>query len=65
MISERFGGHSTIENMVVTHRWCYEKYRSINDYDTLPDNPERYLSTQERIVDGQVVWQGGKQSRGA
>jgi len=65
MISERLGGHNTIENVVVTHRWCYEKYRSIDDYDTLPDNPERYLSNQESIVDGHVVWQGGKQSRGA
>ncbi|MHB1683542.1 MAG: group II intron reverse transcriptase/maturase [Bacilli bacterium] len=65
MISERLGGHNTIENVVVTHRWCYEKYRSINHYDTLPDRPERYLSNQESIVDGQVVWQGRKQSRGA
>ena len=44
MIPERLGGHDTIENVFVTHRWCSEKYRSANDYDTLPANPERYLS---------------------
>jgi len=60
MISERLGGHNTIENVVVAHRWCYEKYRSINDYDTLPANPEHYLSEQESILNGQVVWHGGK-----
>ena len=56
MISERLGGHNTIENVVVTHRWCYEKYRSDNGYDTLPNNPERYLSYHESIVNGRVVW---------
>jgi RNA-directed DNA polymerase len=56
MIPERLGGHNTIENVVVTHRWCYEKYRLANGYDTLPNNPERYLSYHESIVNGRVVW---------
>lgn len=56
MIPERLGGHNTIENVVLTHRWCYEKYRSAHGYDTLPEHPERYLSVHESIVNGQVVW---------
>ncbi len=56
MIPERLGGHSTIENVCVTHRWCYEKYRAAFGYDVLPDNPERFLSNQEKIVNGRVVW---------
>ncbi len=57
MISERLGGHNTIENVVLAHRWCYGRYRTINDYGTFPINPERYLSSQERIVNGQVIWE--------
>ncbi|MDQ0191089.1 hypothetical protein J2S03_002957 [Alicyclobacillus cycloheptanicus] len=56
MIPERLGGHDTIENVCVTHRWCYEKYRAAFGYDVLPDNPERFLSNQEKIVNGRVVW---------
>jgi RNA-directed DNA polymerase len=58
MIPERLGGHNTVENVVVTHRWCYEKYRSAHGYDALPDNPERFLSYNESIVNGHVVWTG-------
>jgi hypothetical protein len=63
MIPERLGGHSTIENVCVTHRWCYEKYRLTYGYDTLPSNPERFLTPQERIVDGRVVWTQGHASK--
>jgi len=35
MIPGRIGGHYTIENVFVTHRWCYEKYRSAHGYDAL------------------------------
>ncbi len=55
MIPERLGGQYTIENVRVTHRWCYDRYHQVYGYDTLPDNPEQYLSHQERIVNGQVV----------
>ncbi|WP_051343995.1 group II intron reverse transcriptase/maturase [Alicyclobacillus herbarius] len=63
MIPERLGGRNTIANVVVTHRWCYEKYRSVYDHDTLPIHPERYLSNQESVVDGHVAWNGEQRSK--
>jgi len=64
MIPERLGGRNAIANVVVTHRWCYERYRSIYGHDTLPINPERYLSNHEIVVDGHVVWNGEQRSEG-
>ena len=64
MIPERMGGQYTIENVCVTHRWCYERYRLTNGYDTLPKNPEQYLTNQESIVNGRVVWGHSQPTKG-
>jgi len=44
MIPLRLGGRKTVENVFVTHRWCLEQLYRKYGHDTMPDNPERFLS---------------------
>jgi RNA-directed DNA polymerase len=56
MIPPRLGGRNTVENVFVTHRWCREQlYRKLGR-DTMPDNPQRFLSPGEAIVNGKIVF---------
>ncbi|MCL6445396.1 MAG: group II intron reverse transcriptase/maturase [Alicyclobacillus sp.] len=58
MIPEQLGGRSTVRNVFVAHRWCQAQYYKKRGYQTMPENPERFLTPMETIVNGQVVWKG-------
>lgn len=57
MIPPHLGGHNTVKNVFVTHRWCREQHHKKHGHDTMPDNPWRFLCTGESIVNGKVVWE--------
>ncbi|MCL6446126.1 MAG: group II intron reverse transcriptase/maturase [Alicyclobacillus sp.] len=56
MIPECLGGHYTIANVFVTHRSCQRQYHEKVGHDAMPDNPWRFLTPQEAIIQGKVVW---------
>ncbi len=58
MIPLRLGGHATVNNVFVTHRWCREQYYKKHGHDTMPDRPERFLCEGEAFINGRVVWKG-------
>ncbi|CAM3748971.1 reverse transcriptase domain-containing protein [Alicyclobacillus pomorum] len=58
IIPLRLGGHTTVNNVFVTHRWCREQHYKKHGHDTMPDRPERFLCEREAFINGRVVWKG-------
>lgn len=58
MIPPQLNGRYTIRNVFVTHQWCHAQYIKKHGHDTLPDNPERFLSPGEFIAKGRVIRAG-------
>ncbi len=56
MIPSHLGGHNTVANVFVIHRWCREQHYRKHGGDTMPENPGRFLSSREFIVNGKVFW---------
>jgi RNA-directed DNA polymerase len=56
-IPKEHGGNDTIENLFAVHAWCHTQHHR-KFKNCLPLHPTKYLTENERMVDGKVIVTG-------